>query len=145
MNNSNFYKLLKKYGMTVVLLVVGLVVIMSQAPANVDAAGFERISVQEAANLIEANQNNPEFVILDVRTPQEWTQRKVVGSLGINYYDADFAEQLDQLDKSKTYLVYCRSGNRSGRTLPLMQELGFIRVYDIIGGINAIGNSIKTE
>ena len=46
-----------------------------------------------------------------------------------------FKEDLDKLDKDKAYFIYCRSGNRSGRAMPIMKELGFKEVYNLSVGI----------
>jgi rhodanese-related sulfurtransferase len=55
----------------------------------------------------------------------------------IDYNSSDFEQQLDGLDKSKTYLVYCRSGNRSGKACHTMLDKGFKQVYNLDGGISA--------
>jgi len=55
----------------------------------------------------------------------------------INFFDADFKEQLSGLDKSKSYLVYCRSGNRSGKACSMMADMGFKNLYNLRGGIGA--------
>ena len=99
--------------------------------------GFYNIGPTQASELIELNENNPNFVVLDVRTNEEFRQGHIENAQLIDYYSQDFAERLDALDKTQTYLIYCRSGNRSGNTLTLMRELGFKEVYNISGGIRA--------
>lgn len=76
----------------------------------------------------------PSYQLLDVRTPEEIAEGKIDGALEMNFYDSNFKEQLAQLDKEKPVLVYCRSGNRSGKAAKLMNEMGFKQVYDLIGG-----------
>lgn len=78
-----------------------------------------------------------DLVILDVRTPEEFAEGHLDGAVLVDFYDADFADQLAELDPDVPYLVYCRSGNRSGQTLPLMEQLGFGSAVDIGGGILA--------
>ncbi|HSM65560.1 MAG TPA: rhodanese-like domain-containing protein, partial [Ilumatobacteraceae bacterium] len=78
-----------------------------------------------------------DLVILDVRTPEEFAEGHIDGAVLVDFYDADFADQLAALDPDVPYLVYCRSGNRSGQTLPLMQQLGFGSAVDVGGGILA--------
>ncbi|GAH95493.1 unnamed protein product, partial [marine sediment metagenome] len=51
-------------------------------------------------------------------------------------YSGDFREQLNELDKNKAYLVYCRTGGRSKAAVDLMKELGFGQIYNISDGIN---------
>ena len=53
----------------------------------------------------------------------------------IDFYSDNFENELDKLDKNNTYLIYCRTGRRTGLTLSIMEELGFLRVYNMIGGI----------
>jgi rhodanese-related sulfurtransferase len=55
----------------------------------------------------------------------------------IDFYSPDFADQLAELDPEASYLLYCRSGNRSGRTTEIMADLGFTDVADVDGGILA--------
>ena len=75
-------------------------------------------------------------MMIDVRTPEEIAEGKIAAeALEIDYYADDFRARLDRLDKSKKYLVYCRSGRRSGLTMEIMKELGFSEAYDLSGGI----------
>jgi len=85
--------------------------------------------------LIQNNRDNPDFIIIDVRTPQEFAQEHIEGAINLDYYSADFREQLNELDKNKTYLVYCRTGRRSKAAVDLMKELGFGQIYNISDGI----------
>ncbi len=72
-----------------------------------------------------------ESVVLDVRTPEEFAEIHVVGAQNINVLAPDFVARISVLDKSLTYKVYCRSGNRSGRAVKIMQEHGFEHVENI--------------
>jgi len=72
---------------------------------------------------------------LDVRTPEEFAEGHIDGAILVDFYDDDFAEQLAQLDPDVPYLLYCRSGNRSGQTRAILSELGFTDVADVDGGI----------
>jgi len=89
-----------------------------------------------AYSLIEDNKSNTDFVILDIRTPEEYANEHIATSVLLDFYADDFENELDKLDKSKTYLVYCRSGNRSSKSMSIMEGLGFMEVYDMGGGIN---------
>jgi len=75
--------------------------------------------------------------IIDVRTPEEFKSGHLHGALNINFYDEDFSEQLQKLDKDKPVLVYCRSGKRSGKAAEQLQKLGFKTIFDLKGGITA--------
>lgn len=92
------------------------------------------IAPQEAARFIETARP----VVLDIRRPEEYAAgRLAAASLQLDYYAPDFKDQLGKLDKNAHYLIYCRSGHRSGLTLAILRELGFSDVHDIAGGINA--------
>lgn len=98
-------------------------------------SGISTISVDAAAAITD---NPPDgLVVLDVRTPEEFAEGHLDGAVLVNFYDADFAEQLAALDTDVPYLVYCRSGNRSGQALGVMEQLGFASVVDVDGGIVA--------
>ncbi len=104
---------------------------------NAYAAPFaEDISPSDAASLIEGQRGNPDLVILDVRTAEEFSTGFIEGAENIDYSRDDFEERLESLDKNRTYLVYCRSGGRSRRALELMRERGFYRIYNLAGGIS---------
>ena len=67
-------------------------------------------------------------VLLDVRTPEEFAAGHLSNARNVNFRAADFAAQISQLDPTKTYVLYCASGNRSGKAAILMQEKGFKQV-----------------
>lgn len=94
------------------------------------------VSPAEAAGIIEQNSNNADFVLLDIRTPEEYAAGKIEGSINLDFYAADFREQLDTLDKDTHYLVYCNSGNRSGQAIPIFEDLGFAEVDNLTTGIS---------
>lgn len=64
-------------------------------------------------------------MIIDVRTPEEWDAGHIDGAVRIGIADADFATQLEELDKSADYYIYCRSGNRAGQAIDYMKSVGF--------------------
>lgn len=66
-----------------------------------------------------------DVVILDVRTDEEFAETHVKGAQQIDFRSADFKEKIAKLDKTKTYKVYCRSGNRSGKAIDMMKDMGF--------------------
>jgi rhodanese-related sulfurtransferase len=96
-------------------------------------AEIQLVSASDAATVL--NDRAPEVVLLDVRTPEEFNEVRVPGSVNVDFYAADFASQLDTLAKDVPYVVYCRSGNRSSQTMDIMRELGFLEVWDVDGGI----------
>ncbi len=96
---------------------------------------IENITPEEAYILIQENKDNPNFVILDVRTPEEFLGEYIENAVNLDYYSDTFRNDLDKLDKNKTYLIYCRSGRRSENALNIMKELDFREVYNMLGGI----------
>ena len=105
------------------------------APPETSTQIIENVTAQEALNLIQENQNNPDFVILDVRTAEEVADGYIENAINIDFYSENFRDEVDRLDKNRTYIIYCRSGRRSGNALDIMAELNFREVYNISGGI----------
>jgi len=101
-----------------------------------ETAVIEDIAPQEALTLIQNNQNNPDFVIIDVRTPGEFAGEHIENATNIDFYSEAFRDMLDNLDKNKSYLIYCAVGGRSGSALDIMAELNFREAYNVLGGIN---------
>ena len=96
---------------------------------------IENITPEDAYILIQENKDNLNFVILDVRTPEEFLGEYIENAINLDYYSDTFRNDLKKLGKDKTYLMYCRSGNRSGSALNIMKELDFREVYNMLGGI----------
>ena len=108
---------------------------------------IETLKPKEAFNTIEINKNSPNYTIIDIRTPQEFAEFTdlsagdikgyIEGAINIDYYSATFEDELNSMDKSKIYLIYCQQGDLSEVTLATMEELNFKEVYFIKGGIEA--------
>jgi rhodanese-related sulfurtransferase len=81
--------------------------------------------------------SRPGTVLLDVRTPAEFASGHLPGAINVDVESADFAARIATLDPAVPYAVYCRSGNRSGVALGLMQAAGFTSIYHLGGGITA--------
>lgn len=108
--------------------------------------GVETVPATDAAAIIESSPDD--LVVLDVRTPEEYAAGHLEGATLIDFYEPGFAEQIAALDPGVPYVVYCRSGNRSGETTALMDELGFASVADVDGGIlawDAAGLPVVTD
>jgi rhodanese-related sulfurtransferase len=98
-------------------------------------ASFVLATPQQAAGIIDDRLGSSGFVLLDVRTAEEYGDGHIAGATNVDFYNAEFADSIAALDRDVEYVVYCRSGNRSGQTIDLMRRLGFTRVTDIDGGI----------
>lgn len=84
---------------------------------------------------IEFNEKSVNQVIIDIRTPQEFSQGHIKGAVNINYFDSTFMDQIGKYDKSKPIFLYCRSGNRTSSASARVAKLGFGEIYDLQGGI----------
>jgi rhodanese-related sulfurtransferase len=99
------------------------------------ATNMSAISTRDAFILIQNNQDNPDFIIIDVRTAGEFAGGHIANAVNIDYYSPDFKSNLDKLDRNKEYLIYCRTGIRGAAAIKIMIELGFTRRYNLSGGI----------
>ena len=101
--------------------------------ADADSAFNVRdVSATEAAEILK---NDPEIRVLDVRTGFEFNRGHIEDAVNFNYYSRKFKAKLNTLDKNVTWLVHCRTGVRSGKTLPLMKAAGFTNVIHLQDGI----------
>jgi hypothetical protein len=89
----------------------------------------------KAAEFLKIAEETSNAVILDVRTPDEFTGGALKDAINIDIFSRDFQSKIEKLDKDKTYLVYCRSGNRSGQACNTMAGLGFTKLYNLAGGV----------
>lgn len=81
-------------------------------------------------------QEDTNAVILDVRTEEEVEESRIPNSINIDIYKGQgFLDELEKLDKNKSYYVYCKSGGRSNQACLLMGQLGFEKAYNLLGGI----------
>ena len=94
----------------------------------------KNITSTQAKKLIEENKNNPDFIILDVRTPGEYRSGYIENAVNIDYKSGNFKEEVNKLDKDNVYLVYCGSGRRAAGSINIMEKLGFNNLYNI-GGV----------
>jgi rhodanese-related sulfurtransferase len=76
-------------------------------------------------------------LIIDVRTEHEFMDKHINGSLLIDINQpSEFINEINNLDKNKNYFVYCKSGARSSNACKIMNELGIVNTYNLIGGID---------
>lgn len=94
----------------------------------------KHVDAKAAAKLLETNKD---IVVLDIRTPAEFTDGHIDKAVNINFLDKSFSEGIDKLDKSKTYLLHCASGGRSTKSLTQFQAKGFKNIYHLDGGFSA--------
>ena len=74
-------------------------------------------------------------LVFDVRTTEEFNLGHIKGSINIDFYDEKlFVDFFQKINKTKPIYIYCRSGNRSKKSSEILKEIGFVKVYDLLGG-----------
>lgn len=135
-----------RLGLSLGILVVGLMGCTAPQILNTPSNGTltsQRLGAQAVTTIAvtEAHQwlqdPNALFKVLDLRTPAEYAEGHLTKSTLLNFYDPGFKTALLNMDRNQPYMIYCRSGNRSGQALEQMRELGFKNVYNLKGGILA--------
>ena len=124
----------------VILIVGGAVALMPSAKMNSNAdvlalvSPFTDLSPQQFKQALVSTR----YTLIDVRTVAEYGAGHLAKAEQSDYYQTQqFSKFLDSLDKNKSYLIYCRTGVRSGEAMDLMLQKGFKSVYDLAGGYNA--------
>ena len=112
-------------GSTLVLIIAVLLMIVPGSSATKLAE----------KDFIEKYTSTQGAVLLDVRTPEEFSIGHIQSAINIDFQNQSFLSDIKNLDNTKTYFVYCRSGNRSGKAVSLMKEHGFTNIYELQGGI----------
>ena len=79
-----------------------------------------------------------DFLIVDVRTAEEYKISRINNSININFYDEKFINMFKKIDYDKHVLIYCRSGRRSLEAVKILTDEGFGKIYDLKGGILAL-------
>lgn len=130
-NIDTNYKHLTRLALAFLIFPLALVMYAERAPAK----GLVSISPMQANELIQKENNNENFVIIDIRTPREFKAGHVQGAILIDYYSKNFLNNMKALDKSKTYLMYCRSANRSTKAMGKIKNMGFTSLYNMRKGL----------
>jgi phage shock protein E len=76
-------------------------------------------------------------ILLDIRTPEEFSSGHLPLAENIDFYEQDFQARIQELDRNASYTLYCRSGNRTSQALRMMQAMGFTDVTELGGGVLA--------
>ena len=99
---------------------------------------IESISYADYLNIDNSN----DFIVIDVRTPEEHNIKRIKNSININFYDEKFIDFFKIYDKDENILIYCRSGRRSLEAVKNLSKKGFKNIYDLKGGILALDKSL---
>lgn len=127
---------MKKYIIPSTIAIVTLIAIImfiSNQPEVTQTQVSKSGSLQASAFM--ARIALPNVTVIDIRTAEEFESGHIEQAINIDFYASDFRDQISNLDKNKSYAIYCRSGNRSGQALTMMKTLGFTDVIDLDGGI----------
>ena len=120
---------MKKIKIFLIAVLAGLTVTACGSEKTVD---YERISMEKAAELMETEEN---YIILDVRTPEEYSEKHIPGAVNVPNETIGSDEIPELPNKDQMILVYCRSGNRSRQASQKLAEQGYTNVLEF-GGIN---------
>jgi len=112
-----------------------------EARAGLSQMKVTELSPAQARQLLQERGGEENFVVLDVRTPGEFAAGHLVKAQNMDSAASDFTGRLQALDKAKSYLVYCRTGNRSRQALRTMGAAGFGQVYHLSDGVRGWQNA----
>jgi rhodanese-related sulfurtransferase len=127
---------------SIFFLLVSFVILSCNGQA---AKNIKTIEAKDFAETMNTTQN-PQ--ILDVRTPEEFTQGHIDNAANVNWLGDRFVADAEKFDKTKPVFVYCKSGRRSKKATEKLQELGFKNIYELEGGFmkwSAAGLNKPTE
>ena len=112
----------------------------SPPTADAERPGVVRVGAQDAVALLE---DRDDLTVIDVRTPAEFADGHLDGAELVDIYEPAFRDQIDGLDRDGAYVLYCRTGSRSGQAAAFMRDLGFTEVYDA-GGLAELAQAGAT-
>jgi rhodanese-related sulfurtransferase len=126
---------MKKHLLMLIAIPLLLLMVAGACTASTDDLTAQSIAPRDFKQLLDQRPGSGDMVLLDIRTPREFEAGHIQGAVLLDFYSRDFVERLKTLDRDKTYLVYCRSGNRSAKSLSLFNRLGFTHAYHLETGI----------
>ena len=107
-----------------VLAVAALLSISACGSGSADGGGVRTVAAEDAVAVLDSR------VVIDVRSPAEVAEGAITGATVLDFNAGEFEAKIGDFDRNAAYLVYCRSGNRSGQAVAIMKELGFTDVID---------------
>ncbi len=126
--------------------ILTLVIYSCSNNTNAEIAPLDEIAALMQQQKVIINVNVEQFkklvtsekgTVLDVRTPGEWAEGTIANAEKIDYYNDNFATEIEKLDKTKPVFVYCKKGGRSSSAAEILKEKGFTKVFNLDGGISA--------
>ena len=128
------------------IIVLGSVLLMSlnACTGNADANATTQEVIQQEETVVDVTVEQFKNLlieqggtILDVRTPEEWAEGIIAKAEKINYYSDNFSAEVEKLEKKQPVFVYCKKGGRSSSAADILKEKGFVKIYNLDGGITA--------
>jgi rhodanese-related sulfurtransferase len=117
------------------LLAAALFMVLAAPSAG--AAAPTELDPAEALQLMEERRGQPDFVIVDLRSREEFGQGHIEGARLIPYYAVNFTRIVSQLDRNATILLYCQRGRQSPLAFRALEKLRFTDVRILAGGVAA--------
>ena len=110
--------------------------------AQSEESTYRQVNAEEAATMMEEESG---YIILDVRTAQEYSEKHIPGAINIPNETIGTEDIPELPDKEQLILVYCRSGNRSKQASEKLVKLGYTNIVEF-GGINGwTGETVSGE
>ena len=120
------------------LLFITAAVALSLAACRSSQPVFKEVDATDAATIAAKRR----IVVLDVRTPKEFSEGHLPNAINVDFLNPGFSDSMNKLDKTRQYLVYCRSGQRSTKAIEIMRLKGFKNVTHMLGGISKWPGSV---
>ena len=115
--------------------------VFSGCAAKSEKASYRQVSTDEAINIMKEEK---EYIILDVRTPEEYKSKHIPGAINIPNETIGTEEVPELPDKEQLIMIYCRSGNRSKQAADKLAAQGYTNIVEF-GGINDWTGETVTE
>jgi len=115
------------------MLLAAVALMVLHPGPSLAAGGLRDVTPEDAFGAL---QTDPSILVLDIRTPREFSAGHLEGAIHINYYDRDFAQKIRALDPARTYVMYCQAGGRSHALMRAFSQSPFRNVMHIPAGFS---------
>lgn len=126
---------MKKQIIQLLIVILGLGLLLGLSLLMNKKNDSSQIELLSASEFQKTFSETPGAILVDVRTPEEYNSAHISGAINIDFQSQNFISEIQNLDKAKTYFIYCQSGNRSGQAVSKMEKIGFLNIKELDGGI----------
>lgn len=133
-HSMNFFNQLLRISLGIIIP-LSIIAIFSGCDYFFPPLNGDKITVEDAAKFINKHKGDPELILLDIRSKNEYDSIKIENSINLDYTMPDFPEMTEKLDKNKRFILIDKNGKRSPLAFELMREQKFGKVHYITGGI----------